>query len=104
MTNFLSPRVAKAAVADTGSKFASVEFVKKNGDRREIRGLFRPTSKMVGGDGGQMASKRLKANGLIAIWSPDIAREAGDPMRGWRSIREGAITAIRTEGKTYTAG
>ncbi len=104
MTEYLSPRVARAAIADTGTKFATVEFVKVDGTRREIRGLFRPSSKMVGGDSGAMASARLKKNGLIPIWSPDIAREAGNPMRGWRSIREGSITAIRTEGKVYTAG
>ncbi len=104
MSKFLSPAVAKAAIADTGTKFATVTFQKVDGTLREISGLFRPTSKMVGGEGGQMASARLKKNGLIAIWSPQIAREAGNPLRGWRSVRDGAIIAIKTEGRTYTAG
>jgi hypothetical protein len=102
MTTHMSPGVARAAVTDTGTKFARVTFTKKDGTTGEVRGLFRPTSKMVGGHGGQLASQRLANNDLIAIWSPDAANKAGNPMRGWRSFYADKVQAIRTGQKTYS--
>lgn len=83
----LDPDTVRRIVHCKGTRFATVEFVKKDGSTRRINGLFRATSKMVGGDRGHVQHERLRANDLVAIYS---LRD-----RGWRSFAVDRVQEIR---------
>jgi hypothetical protein len=83
----MNPDQVRAAIKARGTKIATVTFVKKCGSLRTINGLFRPTSKMVGGDRGAAQHDVLRANDLVAIYSLKD--------RGWRSFKAGAVLDIR---------
>jgi hypothetical protein len=83
----MNPDDVRAAVRKRGTKFATVAFVKKDGSIRKINGLFRATSKMVGGDRGAAQHDVLRANDLVAIYSLKD--------RGWRSFKADAVIDIR---------
>jgi len=83
----MKPEEVHAALARIGTKIATVTFRKKDGSIRKINGLFRATSKMVGGDGGARQHEVLKANDLVAIYSLKD--------RGWRSFKADAVIDIR---------
>jgi len=86
-TNLMQPDAVRSAIAQRGTKFATVKFVKKSGEVRTINGLFRATSKMVGGDGGARQHDVLKSNDLVAIYSLKD--------RGWRSFRADSVVEVR---------
>ena len=64
MTTYLDPQEVRAKVKAKGTRFASVTFVKKNGDVRKKTGLFKPLSHIKG-------TGRKTPDGYIAIWSPN---------------------------------
>jgi hypothetical protein len=78
-TQTLTPAQVEAAVAAKATRFATVEFLKKDGTPRRLNGLFRPTSKILG-------TGRGTAPHLVAIWSP---------RDGWRSFDKSRVLAIR---------
>jgi hypothetical protein len=87
MTPTMNPDDVRAAIAKRGTKFATVSFIKKSGEVRKINGLFRATSKMVGGDGGTRQHDVLRANDLVAIYSLKD--------RGWRSFKADSVVEVR---------
>lgn len=86
-TPTLHPDTVHAEIRKRGTRFATVTFVKKDGSLRKINGLFRPTSKMIGGERGAAQSEVLKANDLVAIYS---LRD-----RGWRSFKADSVLEVR---------
>jgi hypothetical protein len=87
MTPTMNPDDVRAAIARRGTKFATVSFRKKDGSIRKINGLFRPTSKLVGGDRGAAQHDVLRANDLVAIYSIKD--------RGWRSFKADSVLEVR---------
>jgi hypothetical protein len=85
--NTLDPKTVHDIVHRKGTKIATVQFFKKDGSLRTINGHFRATSHMVGGDLGQAQHDRLRANGLVAIYS--------FKDRGWRSFSADRVSEIR---------
>jgi hypothetical protein len=83
----INPDQVRAAIAKRGTKFATVTFRKKCGSIRKINGLFRATSKLVGGDRGAAQHDVLRSNDLVAIYSLKD--------RGWRSFRADAVLEVR---------
>jgi hypothetical protein len=83
----MNPTEVRAAIARRGTKFATVSFIKRDGNIRKINGLFRATSKMAGGDRGAAQHDVLRANDLVAIYSLKD--------RGWRSFKADAVLDIR---------
>jgi hypothetical protein len=79
LTPLLTPAEVEAAVAAKSTRFASVLCLKKDGTPRKMRGLFRPTSKILG-------TGRGTAPHLVAIWIPE---------QGWRSFDKSRVVAIR---------
>jgi hypothetical protein len=75
----LTPQEVRTIVRAKNTRFATVTFVKVNGDKRTINGLFRPTSKILG-------TGKKTPDHLIPIWSP---------RDGWRSFREDAVVEIK---------
>jgi hypothetical protein len=86
-TPTMTPDQVRAAIAKRGTKFATVSFRKKDGSIRKINGLFRATSKLVGGDGGARQHDVLRSNDLVAIYSLKD--------RGWRSFKADRVVEIR---------
>jgi hypothetical protein len=87
MTPTMNPDDVRATIARRGTKFATVSFIKRDGSIRKINGLFRATSKLVGGDGGARQHDVLRSNDLVAIYSLKD--------RGWRSFRADAVLEVR---------
>lgn len=85
-TNTMTPDDVRAAIRQRGTKIATVSFIKKDGSVRKVNGLFRATSKMVGGDGGARQHDVLKASDLVAIYSLKD--------RGWRSFKVDQVVHI----------
>lgn len=83
----LDPATVRAEIRKRGTKFATVTFVKKDGSLRKINGLFRATSKMVGGERGAAQHNVLRANNLVAIYSLKD--------RSWRSFRVDSVVEVR---------
>ena len=84
--NTLDPTTVRQTLAQRGTRFVTVQVIKKDGTLRKINGLLRATSKMVGGDGGAKQHDVLKANDLVAIYSLKD--------RGWRSFKTDSVVAI----------
>jgi hypothetical protein len=91
MTNTLMTTMAvdevRQRVRERGTRFATVMFLKKDGSVRKINGLFRATSKLVGGDRGAAQHDVLRANDLVAIYSLKD--------RGWRSFKADSVLEVR---------
>jgi hypothetical protein len=87
MNPTLDPDTVQSAIRRKGTKFATVVFIKKCGTPRKINGLFRATSKMVGGDWGDAQHDTLRNNGLVAIYSLKD--------RGWRSFKVDSVLEVR---------
>jgi len=77
----------KALVEAKGSKIATVEFYKKDGTKRVVNGLFKPTSHMVGSEKGLAQGEAMKARGQIPIW--EIASHQ------WKSFFADRVEEIR---------
>jgi hypothetical protein len=85
--NTMNPDDVRRTIAKRGTKFATISFRKKDGSIRKINGLFRATSKMVGGDRGAAQHDVLRANDLVAIYSLKD--------RGWRSFNVDQVVEVR---------
>lgn len=83
----LNPDTVREIVHRKGTKFATVTFRKKDGSLRTINGHFRAGKHMVGGEAGAAAHDRLRANGLVAIYSM--------ADKGWRSFKADAVVEIK---------
>mgnify|MGYP000580854352 CR=1 FL=1 len=64
----LNPEEVKTKIAQKGTKFATVTFIKKDGTERVVNGLFKPTSKIVGSEKGMAQGEAMKARGQIPIY------------------------------------
>lgn len=87
MNPTMQPDEVMRKIRARGTKFATVKFVKKDGTVRKINGLFKATSKMVGGDRGAAQHDVLRAHDLVAIYSLKD--------RGWRSFRADSVIEVR---------
>jgi hypothetical protein len=85
--NTLDPTTVRQTLAQRGTRFVTVQFLKKDGTLRKINGLLRATSKMVGGDRGDRQHDVLRANDLVAIYSLKD--------RGWRSFNLNSVVEVR---------
>ena len=85
--NTLDPTTVRQTLAQRGTRFVTVQVIKKDGTLRKINGLLRATSKMVGGDRGDRQHEMLRANDLVAIYS---LRD-----RAWRSFNAHNVVEIR---------
>lgn len=83
----MNPDTVRREITKRGTRFATVKFLKKDGSIRKINGLFRPTSKMIGGDRGAFQHDVLRANDLVAIYSLKD--------RGWRSFKIDSVLEVR---------
>ena len=83
----MHPEEVKRQIKARGTRFATVTFKKKDGTARKINGLFRPASKLVGGDRGTAQHETLRNNDLVAIYSLKD--------RGWRSFKADQVVGIR---------
>ena len=57
------------AIEAKGTKFATVKFIKVNGEERVVNGLFKPTSKIVGSEKGVAQGEAMRQRGQVPIWS-----------------------------------
>ena len=73
-------------VKSKATKFATVSFIKKDGTKRVINGLFRAKSHIKGNDGGKN-NETMKKHGLIAIYSLKD--------KGWRCFNKNSVVAIK---------
>ena len=85
--NTLDPTTVRQTLAQRGTRFVTVQVIKKDGTLRKINGLLRATSKMVGGDRGDRQHDVLRANDLVAIYSLKD--------RGWRSFNLNSVVEVR---------
>ncbi len=87
---FLSEKRALAMLADVGTKFLTVDFLKVNGEPRTVNGLLHPTSKMVGSERGIAQGVAMRARGQVPIW--EVKTE------GWKSFYANRVHGIRAKG------
>lgn len=82
----LSSTAVRKIIKEKKTKFATVTFIKKDGNKRMVNGLFRPTSKVIGNERGQKTSAALKRNGLIPIFSVSEMQ--------WKCFNENNVISI----------
>ena len=70
----LSPVVVKDFIKDSGTRIATVTFLKADGSERIANGLFRPSSHIIGSDRGFKQSEHMKAIGLQPFY--DLQKKA----------------------------
>ena len=78
--NTLDINPVRRLVAEKGTRFATVRFVKKDGTERVINGHFRAGKHILG-------TGRPVADHLVAIYSMKDS--------GWRSFRADSVLEIR---------
>ena len=86
MTNTMNRATVRDLVKARGTKFATVTFVKKDGSKRKVNGLFRPASHIIGNAKGRVISETMKANGYIPIYSVS--------ENGWKCFHEDAVLEV----------
>lgn len=70
-----------------GTRFATVNFIKKDGSERVANGLFRPSSHIVGSERGFRQSEQMKEQGRVPFY--DLAKKA------WISFYADKVLDIR---------
>lgn len=90
----MNPTTLREFLNNEGSTIVSIEFIKKNGEKRSIQ--FNP-----------MDRRELKGFGpttnnpeILRVRDFNIARERG--WGAWRSMNINSISRIRSRGQTYT--
>lgn len=74
------------AVKAKRTQFATVRFVKKDGQERVINGLFRAKSHILGTDGGKN-NEVMKSHNLVPIYSLKD--------KGWRCFNKNSVVSIK---------
>jgi len=80
MTNTMTPTEVRALVKAKGTQFATVTFIKANGEERKINGHFRAGKHILG-------TGRPTPDHLIAIYSMKD--------QGWRSFRADSVLDVK---------
>jgi hypothetical protein len=94
-TKMIDPALVRLALANAGTEFVTVEFIKKDGTLRKINGLLRPASHIVGDtDASERTSAALAKHGNIPIYSM--------ADRGWKCFHEARVVAVRTRNSQIT--
>lgn len=86
MTNTMNRTTVRDLVKARGTKFATVTFIKKDGSKRTVNGLFRPSSHIIGNAKGRVISEAMKANGYVPIYSVIDS--------GWKCFHEDAVLEV----------
>ena len=90
----MNPTTLREFLNNEGSTIVSIEFTKKNGEKRHI--LFNPRDrKEIKGFG-----ERNTNPDILRVRDFNIARQNG--QGAWRSMNINSISRIRSRGKTYT--
>ena len=90
----MNPTTLREFLNNEGSTIVSIEFTKKNGEKRRI--LFNPRDrKEIKGFG-----ERNTNPDILRVRDFNIARQNG--QGAWRSMNINSISKIRSRGKTYT--
>jgi hypothetical protein len=100
MTNPLNDyATVRALVASAGSRFFSIEFVKKNGDYRKMQVQQAAARTHAKGDTASESAQRAVATraknnpNLLNVWSVD--------KRAFRSVNMDTLRAITVDGHRY---
>lgn len=90
----MNPTTLREFLANEGSTIVSIEFVKKNGEKRNI--CFNPMDRReIKGFGAKTHNPEI-----LRVRDFNIARERG--WGAWRSMNINSISRIRSRGQTYT--
>lgn len=96
----------KALLSTSKSRFASITFIKKNGESRVI--VFNPaTAKGIKGDkatesGKQAVATRKKNNPhLISVYDSSLARKGDAPEKCWRSVNLERVKKLSIGKEVY---
>ena len=90
----MNPTTLREFLKNEGSTIVSIEFTKKNGEKRTIQ--FNPMDRNeIKGFG-----ERNNNPNILRVRDFNIARQQG--QGAWRSMNIHSISRIRSRGKTYT--
>ena len=90
----MNPTTLREFLNNEGSTIVSIEFVKKNGEKRSIQ--FNPRDRReIKGFGATTKNPEI-----LRVRDFNIARERG--WGAWRSMNINSISRIRSRGQTYT--
>ena len=76
----------KAALEAKGTQFVTVTFEKKDGTKRVINGLLKPSSKIVGSERGYAQGEAMKARGQVPIYELKAER--------WKSFYADKVVSV----------
>jgi hypothetical protein len=68
MQEFMTEERVKHMVSIKGTQFVTVTFVKADGSVRVVNGLFKPSSKIVGSERGQMQGEAMAKRNQIPVY------------------------------------
>jgi hypothetical protein len=86
-SNTMTPEQVKCMIEGKGTKIATVSFIKADGTIRVINGLFKPSSKIVGSERGQMQGEAMKARGQVPVYELTSKR--------WKSFYANKVLEIK---------
>ena len=86
-TNTMAPEQVATLIESKGTKIATVSFIKADGTIRVINGLFKPSSKIVGSERGQMQGEAMKARGQVPVYELTSKR--------WKSFYADKVLEIK---------
>jgi hypothetical protein len=87
ISNTMTPEQVKCMIEGKGTKIATVSFIKADGTIRVINGLFKPSSKIVGSERGQMQGEAMKARGQVPVYELTSKR--------WKSFYANKVLEIK---------
>ena len=80
-----------------GGKFVSIDFVKKNGQKRNIVGRV-GVAKHTKGKG---LAYDPGARGMVVIWETTMKNRRNEKDSGYRMVTLNNVYALRANGKSY---
>ena len=86
-TNTMAPEQVATLIESKGTKIATVSFIKTDGTIRVINGLFKPSSKIVGCERGQMQGEAMRARGQVPVFELTSSR--------WKSFYADKVLEIK---------
>ena len=86
-TNTMAPEQVATLIESKGTKIATVSFIKTDGTIRVINGLFKPSSKIVGSERGQMQGEAMRARGQVPVYELTSKR--------WKSFYADKVLEIK---------
>ena len=87
MTNTMTPEQVATLIEGKGTKIATVSFIKADGTIRVINGLFKPSSKIVGSERGQMQGEAMRLRGQVPVFELSSKR--------WKSFYADKVLEIK---------